>query len=353
MLSKKVYIVHHTLTHGEYDWEKEVAEIKATNPNEILCMCMEEFDYAYIFRNFFPKITPWLIQNNKILKVLVANPDNVKINDHIITESTSGFYILFSELLREELPTNIIPDKIFTFYNNNSKHERAVLLDELAKRHLLQHGMVTFHFPNSVFTNQITGEKFVGWKYHDGSVLKDESNFVLNESIKFVASSFPNSFFRGFFDLISESNIKEEEFFITEKTAKSVAALKPFIALANPHYHTRFLVDEFGFELYDELFDYAFDTIIDTEKRIEAIADNVERIVQLYDGCFRETIYETIKPKLIRNRERLIQYGLDKDKIVPRSLKFLLSDQPYKLYGNVNELDRYTLQYYKTMGWIQ
>lgn len=351
-MTNSVYIVFHTLSHNEYDWEKEVAEIKAINPDAILCMCMEEYDYLYIFRNFFPKITPWLIQNNKTIKVLIPNPDNVKINEHIITESTSGIYPCFSSALYAELPT-VAPDRLFTCYNNNPKLERALLVDELSRRHLLQHGIVTFHFPNTVSPNSDSGEVFNGWKHHDGSVLKDEEDYQLNATDSYEASTFPRSYFRGLIDIVTESNIREDEFFFTEKTGKSVAALKPFITLANPYYHTRFLVDEFGFELYDELFDYSFDCIVDTKKRIEAIVDNVESLIDtFYNESARTTIYETIKPKLIRNKERLIQYGLNKDKIVPRSLKFLLSEQPYKLYGNVDELEQNTLQYYKTMGWL-
>jgi predicted DNA-binding protein YlxM (UPF0122 family) len=352
-MTNSVYIIHHSLHHGGYDWEKEVAEIKAINPNSILCMCMEEFDYLYIFRNFFPKITPWLIENDKIIKVLVPNPDNVKINDHIITESTSGIYMLFADLLLEELP-NTAPDRLFTCYNNNPKLERALLVDELARRHLLQHGIVTFHFPNNVFSDSVTNEPFNGWKYHDGSALKDEEDYCLNATDDYVASAFPRSYLRGFIDVVTESNIRKEEFFFTEKTGKSVAALKPFIALANPYYHTRFLVDEFGFELYDELFDYSFDTMVDTTKRIEMIVDNVERLIDMfYNESVRTELYETIKPKLLRNKERLIQYGLDKNKIVPRSLRFLLHDQSYHLNGNVDALEKYTLSYYRHMGWIK
>ena len=156
----------------------------------------------------------------------------------------------------------------------------------------------------------------------------------------------------GFIDLVAESHVEPEEFFITEKTIKSIALLKPFITLCSVGYHTDYLVNTYGLELYDELFDYSFDTMPNVTDRINGLVDNIERIVQIYNNDYRDQIHETLLPKMLRNRQHMIDYGLDKDKMVPASLKFLTDGTDFKLNGHVQKLTEYTLDYYKRMGWM-
>jgi hypothetical protein len=86
--------------------------------------------------------------------------------------------------------------------------------------------------------------------------------------------------------------------------------------------------------------------------RINGLVDNIERIVQIYNNDYRDQIHETLLPKMLRNRQHMIDYGLDKDKMVPASLKFLTDGTDFKLNGHVQKLTEYTLDYYKRMGWM-
>jgi len=353
-----VYIVHHLYHANNYQWEQEINEIKELNPDRILCLCLEEYDFRFIFKHFFNNIQPWLEENNKTVTVLVPNPNNLQITPNIVTESTSGIYIFFVDLLYkgisapDTLNTHLKADKVFTSYNNNPKYERALLVDELVKRSLLQHGIVTFIYPERV-SFSMKSEPFLGWKYHDGSRLLDEQDFELNSKPEFNAGSIPASFTRGFIDLVSESHVEPEEFFLTEKTIKSIAQLKPFIALCSAGYHTDYLANMYGLELYDELFDYSFDTMPNVKDRINGLVDNIERIVQIYNNDYRDQMHETLLPKMIRNRQRMIDFGLNKDKMVPTSLKFLTDGTDYTMHGHVKKLTEYTLQYYRKMGWMK
>jgi hypothetical protein len=350
----KIYLLHHGYHHNRYNWKKEIEEIKSIKPDTILCLCLEEFDYSYIYELFFDGIKEYLSNSNSIVKVLVPNPDNVTLFPKIVTESTCGYYgwidgIFFKQAIKDD----VVIDRVYTCYNNNPKFERALLIDKLASRHLLQHGIVTFKYPKvkDIFKDAMTGREFTEWQYHDGSRLVDEEEFELNTSAQFAPNAYPNSYFRGFFDLVTESCCYPDHFFFTEKTAKSINALKPFICLANPLYNTKFLVEEYGLELYDELFDYSFDKIHDLDKRIEMMVAEVERIVQVSSMDYITTMLKTIRPKLERNKQRLIDYGLVKENIVPRSFDFLFNDEPYELYGHVDELSGYT-HYYINKGWL-
>lgn len=354
VLMNKVYALHHGYYNNGYTWEKEIEEIKSIKPDTIICLCMEEFDYSYIFRVFFDGIREYLRNSNSVVKVLVPNPDNIILFPNIVTESTCGYYPWAEGIFDDQIvKDDTLIDKVYTCYNNNPKFERAVLVDKLASRHLLQHGIVTFNYPKieNIHAEILSGRKFIKWEYHDGSRLVDEEDFVLNASEQYLPGAYPKSYFRGFFDLVTESCCYPDHFFFTEKTAKSINALKPFICLANPLYHTKFLVEEYGLELYDELFDYSFDTIHDLDKRIELMVSEVERIVQANSMDYRTTMLETIRPKLERNRQRLIDYGLTKEKIVPTSFEFLFKDEPYELYGHINEVQGY-MNCYRNKGWL-
>lgn len=350
---RNIYILHHSYYANNYNWEKEIQEIKEIKPDLIICLCLEEFDYQYIYKLFFENIKDWVKDTNTIVKVLVPNPDNVELYPNIYTESTSGLYTSCSGFIHEPLLKPAVGmDKVFTCYNNNPKFERALLVDELARRNLIQHGVVTFRYPDSVQSDiYYSPRRFDGWKYHDESRLADEEDFTLHSKEEFGPNNYPKSYFRGFFDLVPESVCWPEHFFFTEKTMKSINALKPFICLANPLYHTKFLVEEFGLELYDEMFDYSFDKEYDLDKRITLLVDNVERIVNDYSTEYRDSILEKLHDKLLRNRQRLIKYGETKEKIVSRSLQFLFDSEPYTLHGHSSHLDRYT-HYYTSKKWL-
>jgi hypothetical protein len=347
-----VYVLYHPHHINDYKWEKEIAEIKQINPDIILCLCMEEFDYIYIFNHFYEGIKDWVLETNTPVKVLVPNPNNHQLYHNIVTESTCGYYAWAENILLENTFDQDINNvtKVFTCYNNNPKFERALLVDELVKRFLLQHGVVTFKYPDQVMHEFGGPREFGGWKYHDGTRLSDEEDFVLNASLEFMPTAYPKSYASGFVDLVTESSCLPNNFFCTEKTVKSVNALRPFICLANPHYH-RFLSEEYGLELYDELFDYSFDSVVDLDERILLIVDNIEQLVQNYNTDFRDTVYTALMPKLLRNRQRMIDYGNNKEKMIPKSFKFLFNDAPYTVHGHVDPIIGYK-GYYKSKGWL-
>ncbi len=355
-MSQSVYVVHHSQQYNNYQWEKEIAEINSINPDVVLCFCLEEFDVKYLFRNFFPKVSEWAVANNKLVKVLVSNPDNIELFPNVITESTFGFYyamigVVHAAIANKQEVTPVLCDKVFTCYNNNPKYERALLIEELAKRHLMQHGLVTFLYPEEVQRSYDSTE-FAGWQYHDGTKLVDEYDFELNSRTEFRPDVLPKSYLRGFVDLVSESNVRPSEFFTTEKTAKPIATLKPFICLANPGYH-KFLVEEYGLELYDELFDYSFDEETDLTKRISMIADNIEKVVRCYDDDYKLSIYEKLFPKLLINRQRFVDYGSNRNKMMIHTIEHVVTNN-YTVYGSDAGLIevKTLIENYKKENWL-
>ena len=62
----------------------------------------------------------------------------------------------------------------------------------------------------------------------------------------------------------------------SEKSFKSLFYRKPFISIAGPYWYETF--KKFGFELYDELFDYSFDIDENKNSRLKEILLQIKEI---------------------------------------------------------------------------
>ena len=325
----QVYLLR---AHTTYDIDIEVKKIVDSNPDRIICWCSQEVEYEHVFGEFFNKIGPWLESNNKIINLVTPHLDNVYVRPNVLAEKTYGYlpdyvYSLFfgntnyGPIINQLTPypldfTKI--DKLYSCYINNYRVERGMLVDALAREKLLDFGVTTFKSP----------EQHLSWEYHDGSRLFDEEDFELHQN-NYTPNTFPKGFFRSFFDVVPESRYDPGEYFITEKTLKSIVSFKPFIVFSVTGYQKEYLEKYIGLEPYDELFDYGFDSQVSLTGRIDGIIDNVKRLNQM---TFQDLqiLYRTIVPKLIHNKNQILKVFFDKEKIVPNCAKFLIDGTDYK-----------------------
>jgi len=346
-----VYIVVQRGSPGT-DYSSEVNEIIKINPDNIVCLCMNEVEAQLIFRDFFDRIKPWLRANNKIINLVVPHLNNVFIEDGLVRAERTYGYILYQMLHYaaspgsvELIPTQYSytnPGRLYTCYNHKNNPARAKLVDQLVAKNLLNDGLVTYHYPESA-----------EWEFHDGSKLMDESDFEFHNSSlpQFEASAIPKNQSMGFFDIVPESRYEENEYFMTEKTLKSILMLRPFIAFSSTGYSVEYLEKYIGLELYDEMFDYTFDSCTSLNDRVDGIINNVIHLKSiLSDNSSKHSMYKKLLPKLIRNRNRIIEIFFDKTKIVPDCLQILMSGTPYMLHGYI---DHPMLYHMKNMEWIQ
>ena len=326
----KVYFLS---AYGYYDLETELNNIYKSDPDKIICYCSQELDYEVVFGKFFDKVEPWLVSKNKIINLITPHLDNVYVRLNVIAEKSYGFlpdymyYMIHDGDYKPPIINQLTPhpvdfskiNKLFTCYNNKYRVERAMLIDTLAREDLLDSGIVTFRdlgqHPN--------------WTYHDGSILFDEEDFELHQN-NYTPNTFPRGFFRSFFDVVPESRYDPGEYFITEKTLKSIMAFKPFIAFSSAGYQKEYLEKYIGLKPYDELFDYGFDSEPSIVGRIEGIVNNVKLLNQVSFRSLSE-LYNRLIPKLIYNKSQIVNLFFDKDRIMPRCMKFLIDGTEYEI----------------------
>ena len=102
-----------------------------------------------------------------------------------------------------------------------------------------------------------------------------------------------------FLQVVTETVPNSEIPFVTEKFTYPVLNRRPFIAIAQPGWH-RFISDVMGFKLYDEIFDYSFDSETDPVKRWMGVYTQLIKLHTLSADDLIEILIE-IKDKLDYN----------------------------------------------------
>jgi hypothetical protein len=197
----------------------------------------------------------------------------------------------------------------FICLNNRGHLHRAHVIDQLAKEDLLDKGVVTWHD----FLNETVNFEF---KYFDRQVIKIDDDF----DIKLDSFLIPKEFHESLFHCVTECC--HETIMFSEKTAIPIMAKKPFVAIGGCNYN-KFLQD-LGFELYDEIIDYSFDSVEDVGERARLFVQNVKRLSKLTNLT---EIYELLKPKIQRNYENFYRIR-DDINYFPEEVRTIINSTP-------------------------
>ena len=268
--------------------------IENKKPNAIVLLCETEWHV----RELTPELANLLNSNNIKLIVTVCshpsgyyNEQKQYFNDIDIVHWHT-YWFNWSMLCSSQLNFNQTYtefDYPYICLNNKNHLHRCMLVDELTGQGILDKGVVTW---NKFNARHYTPYQF---KYYDDSVrlLSDEFETKLDSFL------IPDEYYKSFLHVIGEATTTIT--CISEKTCLPILFKKPFIIMADQYFHKR-LVD-LGFELYDEIIDYSFDSEPDMLKRAEAIALNVKRITEQNTT----ELYQLIKEKAQRNYDKYIR----------------------------------------------
>lgn len=161
-----------------------------------------------------------------------------------------------------------VKTSLFFSHNYKPRPHRCLLIDHLVKHNLLEHGGFTW--------NMLTNDKgsFSYWKEE---LVKDNNDGAYHTDPLDQFQSPGSGYINSLFDLVSETTV--DEIFWTEKTWKPILYGKPFIIWGAKGINKK--LKEYGFHLFEDVVNYNFDDIENTEERIEALCLELKRLSKL------------------------------------------------------------------------
>ena len=181
---------------------------------------------------------------------------------HLVKKTTKSIpYDLF-ELMEPHFKEPFLRTKHFLTMNRFMKKHREYLRRFLDENNFLDKGYCSFLEVSSgepiILDNQL-----------------EEHRLSVQDPL------LPNyvKFFDSYFSIVTESTFgrKESGFYFSEKTWKPVRMFHPFLIVGKPKIHQLFKL--LGFEYYD-IFNYKFDNVLDDNKRIELLFDELKKMIE-------------------------------------------------------------------------
>jgi hypothetical protein len=196
---------------------------------------------------------------------------------------------------------------------NAKPHDhRCLMMDILAKHNLIDRGAVSWlelaYKGENIRPGELTSVVRGNYKYKYWTpVIKRLTETNPNQ---FNIFNVPAEYKQSFVQLVVESC--DRHHMASEKTWMPILYKKPFITLAAPNYHR--LLQAYGFKLYDEYFDYSFDSDPDINVRAEAVAQNIARMAS-YPLIAQQKIYKRLLSKIEFNYDLALSLAIDINQI--------------------------------------
>ena len=135
-------------------------------------------------------------------------------------------------------------------------------------------------------------------------------------------------------DIVIETYCSGPTFF-TEKTWKEIFFERPFILMGGKGYNKA--LQNLGFEIFEEIFDYSFDDELHTYTRMKLFWEQIEKYINLNVKDFASKI-KILDEKVKHNRKLYIDYLNNYDLIYKvYDQEYLHNDNNYLVYSNRDE----------------
>lgn len=197
------------------------------------------------------------------------------------------------------------PTTKFVCLNNKAKIERAYFLGNLITDNIdVNYSWLADSYDDLSVNDINLSEKFPNIDFNKKVFLDVD---VVNDSNQDIIF---DKYAEALIDISPETNaVYNTRSVLSEKTWKPILLKKPYFGIAAMG-HYMWMRDR-GFELYDELFDYSFDSIENNYVRYDAQLSEIRRINDLdFDELM--SLMKQIEPKLEYNKQHAL-----KDKAVP------------------------------------
>lgn len=210
--------------------------------------------------------------------------------------------------------------KFFLSYNKNTtKAFRVQLLLWLIKNGMIDDSYVSILIKNDGFDrNQLGSTEYelydliAYYKKFEGigfNVLDWDYPNYQNDVFSNLRYTTKSHYADTIFNIISETSFETDSINLTEKSFKAFANSHPFLIIGDAGSNE--LVRNFGFELYDDLIDYSFDSIAERDRRLNEVLKQIRKIYSIgRDGMIEW--YKNNLEKIEYNRNKFFSYSFSK-----------------------------------------
>lgn len=251
------------------EWAKH--DIKIFNPFE--CEIFQALDYSKIIAKTYLELNSGACQTRY--------PD-LKPGHEVIQWPL--FWLSHTFTLAQCLNTTRMPDQnptvLFCSMNGNKRQHRDEIWKQLVHRNLL----------NKYCSYLARGVTI------DIAPEIEHNSLSMNMEETIQSHSFPPFYKDILIDVVCET--MPNRLFYTEKTWKPILGERIPILITAPGAHQQ--LKDWGFELYDEIFDYRFDYMEEMAHRVESIANQLKALAETEDP---KQLYLKTKEKREHNRE--------------------------------------------------
>jgi hypothetical protein len=275
-------------------------------PNQIVVVSNNK--YAETFNKHIS-----IIYKPYLFGFLVDHYKDIKDNDIEHNGSVIG-------LLTPKEYLETIKNKFFLSYNKNTtKSFRIQLILWLIKNGIIDDTYVSILIKNENFNREQLrstepelydliayynkfdrmGFNILDWNYPE----------VKNDVFSNLKYTTKSHYADTLFNIISETSFETDSTNLTEKSFKAFANSHPFLIIGDVGSNE--LVRSFGFELYDDLIDYSFDSITERDKRLNEALKQIRNVYSIgKDGII--DWYKNNVDKIEYNRNKFFTYSFSK-----------------------------------------
>jgi len=210
--------------------------------------------------------------------------------------------------------------KFFLSYNKNTtKTFRVQLILWLIKNGLIDDTYVSILIKNDNFNRRELESKEVelydliayynkfdriGFNVLDWDYPNNQNDVFSN--LKYTTKS---HYSETYFNIITETSFENNSLNLTEKSFKALANCHPFLIIGDMGSHQ--YLTELGFELYDSLIDYSFDSMPDNQKRLNDALGQIRKVYKLGEQSIINFYNNNIE-KIKKNKEKFFEYSFSK-----------------------------------------
>jgi len=173
------------------------------------------------------------------------------------------------------------PKTFLVSLNRSALKHKCVFIDTLSKYNLIAGNIISWHKKDY---------KDYKFKYFDNKKIE-----IDNIDTPTSCLSYSTEYYKGFIDVICESYDDFPD--ISEKTFKAIAAKKIFLSVGHKGMYKK--LQNLGFELYTELFDYSFDEKTNFHERTELAIKQIKKYENMNYNNMTKKVYSKIEKNYI------------------------------------------------------